>query len=395
MLNYWEKSDWELDDKHLKALSISPFFRSPPFIPEKSGLYVIRGPRQIGKTTWLKLILKHHVEKNNSCYFQSCEDIEDHQALTALLKSTEDRKVVILDEISFISDWYRSIKKTLDSGDQRILVVTGSNSVDLLKGADRMPGRFGFGGEFLLLPMDFGEFQNMRKQAGWPILSPVDELELYFKVGGFPFALLESGSAGLFPQKAIRTYQNWLEGDLLKLNKQVVYLKELMVALAQAIQNPVSLQTLAKKTQMGSHHTVQDYVQILENCFAVRILYAMDPNSGSYRFRTNKKFYFTDPLIYWAAVAWSGEKIKKTRSSELAEMVAHESLHTKFERIGFVQSQNSGEIDFFSKQNNWAIEVKWTDAVTELSKAFKTTAAAQKIVWSKNNFLKDWPRSET
>lgn len=235
-----------------------PFQRPVPFIPTKPGLYVIRGPRQIGKSTWMKLILKAHVDKGHLCHYQSCEDIKDHQSLGVLLESTAHRDIVILDEICFIKDWFRPVKKALDSGDQRILVLTGSNSVDLLKGADRMPGRFGAGGEFLLLPMDFDEFSSMRTQARWPKLPRIQELELYFNVGGFPYALLESGPKGKKPIQAIRTYQSWIEGDVLKLNRQSTYMKEMMIVLAKTLQTPVSLQTLTKKTQMGSHHTALD-----------------------------------------------------------------------------------------------------------------------------------------
>jgi len=391
MQYYWEIKGWEQTDKHLKDLSKRPFQRPVPFIPDQPGLYVVRGPRQIGKSTWMKLILQDHVARGHLCYYRSCEDIEDHHALTALLQSTIDRQLVILDEISFVKDWYKSIKGVLDSGDQRIFVLTGSNSVDLLMGADRMPGRFGSGGEFLLLPMEFEEFALMRKQAHWPLLSREEELELYFRVGGFPYALIESGAEGKRPIKAIQTYQSWIEGDVLKLGRQAVYLRETLIALLETVQTPVSLQTIAKKTQMGSHHTALDYIQILENSFALRTLYAMDPNEGFLRFRANKKFYFTDPLIYWAALDWSGKKSSAANLSGLAEMVAHEALRRRHPRMGFLSLAKKGEVDFFSKEESWAVEVKWTHGTSDISKAYKNADVRSKILWTKNNFLKEWP----
>jgi len=312
MQNFWENSGWQSDDKHLTALSKMPFQRSVPLVPEESGLYILRGPRQIGKSTWLKTILSEYANRKIPAFYLSCENISDFKELKEILDSIKDRRLILLDEISFVPEWFRPIKNLLDSGDQRIFVLTGSNTVDLRKGADRMPGRWGAGGEFELLPMDFFEFQKMRLQAGWPALTKKDELELFFKVGGFPFALMESGPQGKFPTKALKTYQSWLEGDFEKLGKQPAYLKELCYQIAICLTSSISLQKLSQRTQISSHHTVQEYIHTLESCFALKTLFALDPNTGAFRFRKEKKFYFTDPLVYFAALdcsvshTWTG-----------------------------------------------------------------------------------------
>ncbi len=51
---FWEKPNWELEDPHLRKMAAMPFQRSFPFIPEAPGLYILRGPRQIGKTAGSK-----------------------------------------------------------------------------------------------------------------------------------------------------------------------------------------------------------------------------------------------------------------------------------------------------------------------------------------------------
>lgn len=394
MHNFWEKSGWERADKHLLSLKEAPFQREFPFVPTAAGLYIIRGARQVGKSTWLKKILSHHTKLKNSCYYLSCENLKDSSELNEFLKSTQDRQIILLDEISFVQDWHRSIKHVIDSGDKRLFILTGSNSVDLLKGADRMPGRWGGGGEFTLHPMDLFEFQQMRKKAKWPQLTPQEEIELYFKIGGFPYALIEAGPQGKKPIKAIQTYQNWLEGDVLKLGKQAIYLKEICYQIAQTQQSTISLQKLAQRTQMSSHHTAQDYVSILENCFALRTLYAIDPDTGAYRFRKEKKFYFTDPLVYWAAMDWGGKVNQATASQfqAMAEMTAHEFLARRTKKMGYFTSRN-GEVDFYSKENSWAIEVKWVSAIENVSAAYKKIPVNKKMIWSQSNFLKDSPEN--
>jgi predicted AAA+ superfamily ATPase len=387
MHNFWEKQAWQTTDKHLMALSLSPFQRIFPTLPEGPGLYVIRGPRQIGKSSWLKSLLSD-ARPSESFYF-SCENISDFKELTEVLKTLTERKVLFIDEITFVDQWWRSIKSLLDQRDDLRIIVTGSHSFDLKKGMDQMPGRWGSGGEFEILPMDFFEFSKMRKQARWPEMNHLDELELYFRVGGFPMSLKEAGPEGKKPIKAFEIYRRWLLGDLMKMGKQETYLKEITSQIAVTMGSTISLQKLAQRTQIGSHNTALDYVELLEACFALKTLFEIDLETSVPKFRKEKKFYFRDPLIYWLALEWGEQQIPNNCMDSIAEMVAHEYLARKFKKFGFSSSKN-GEIDFIQPKK-WAVEVKWKDFPIGLSAAYKMLAAENKIVWTKNNFLRDGP----
>ncbi|HAK94119.1 MAG TPA: hypothetical protein DCM87_03700 [Planctomycetes bacterium] len=390
MDNFWEHEGWEQADPHLSKVRAMPFQRRFPFVPEKPGLYIVRGPRQIGKSSWLKTILSYHASRV-PCFYLSCENIPDHLDLAEILKSVRDRKVVLLDEVNFVKDWDRAVKHEVDSGKTSMLVLTGSHAYDLTRGADRMPGRFGSGGEFELLPMGFDEFLAMREQAGWRGGERVEALRTYFRVGGFPTAVAEAGAGARRPRKAMATYLRWLTGDAAALGKQETYLKELLIQLAQTLQTPISLQTLAKKTRIGSHNTVQDYVALLEACFAVRTLYAVDLDSGAYRFKKEKKFYFTDPLLFWIALDLSGMAAPDNVEDRLAEMVAHEALSRRFGRFGYLRTK-AGEIDFVCPKR-WAVEVKWSAVPRDLSPAYKRLPLLDKTVWTHANFLTEFPHA--
>lgn len=386
---FWEKDGWEHDDRHLKQLRAMPFQRSFPFIPAKNGLYIVRGPRQIGKSCWLKQVLLHYSKKRVSCYYQSCEELEDYRELSALLKSLSNRKVVLLDEISFVDKWDRAVKHAVDAGQTNILMVTGSHAFDLKRGSDRMPGRFDGGGDFNLLPMSFSEFQQMRAQAGWRSDSRLEELRCYFRVGGFPTAVSEGGERGKLIGKTLSTYWKWLAGDVVRLGKQESYLSELLVQLASVLQTPTSLQNICSKTGIGSHNTVSEYIEVLEACFAVRSLLAIDLDTGAARPKKNRKIYFTDPLIYWLALDRAGIKAPADYEQKLAELVAHEALAQGYRRFGYFSNQN-GEIDFV-KASEWALEIKWSPVATKLSKSYYTQMFPWKSVWTQDNFLVDFP----
>lgn len=392
MQYFWEIPDWEIDDRHLKKLREMPFQRPAPFIPNGVGLYIVRGPRQIGKSSWLKTVLSYYA-KRERCFYLSCENVSGSQELSEILKSIRDRKVVLLDEVNFVENWDRAIKHEVDSGHTNILMVTGSHSHDLRKGADRMPGRFDAGGEFQLLPMNFEEFEIARRQAKWDSKDRLTELQTYFRVGGFPTAIAEAGPTGRKPARAIDTTLKWLIGDATRLGKQETYLREILAQLAICIQTPLSLQTLAKKTSIGSHNTIQEYLAILESCFALRQLHAIDIDTGAYRFRKDRKFYFSDPLFYLMAIEISGMGIPENYDSIIAELVANEALMRRFPKLGYWIGKQ-GEVDFIVPKL-WAIEVKWSPVASNLSKAYLNLVLPEKIVWTHSNFLREWPRNGT
>jgi predicted AAA+ superfamily ATPase len=386
---FWENRNWEIEDRHLKKMKQMPFRRPFPFIPTEDGLYIIRGPRQVGKSCWLKSILSHYA-KTKRCFYLSCEQVKDYRELGEILKSVKGYDIVLLDEVSFVEDWTRAVKHVVDSGLTKILVVTGSHAYDLKLGADRMPGRFDGGGEYALLPMDFDEFCAARKEAGWFTGDRLKELQAYFMSGGFPNAVAEAGKSGKASKNVLNTYWRWLVGDVVKLGKSEEQLTELVIQIGRTIQSPISFNTLAKKTGIGSHNTVSEYISVLESCFAIRTLYGVDIDTGAFRPRKDRKFYFTDPLLYWLSIHLSGRKAPEDCESEIAELVANEHLARRFTRFGYHGNSN-GEVDFILP-TRWAIEVKWSSVATNLSKTYLNLSLPEKIVWTQRNFLDEWPR---
>jgi hypothetical protein len=169
--------------------------------------------------------------------------------------------------------------------------------------------------------------------------------------------------------------------------------KEIMEQVAVTTTSAISLQSLAQKTQLGSHNTAQDYVSLLEDCFALRTFYALDPSTGAYRYRKQKKFYFTDPLIYWIALKQARRTPPADWAAKMAETVAANWIwHRRSEtnKIGYLATAKNGEIDFYT-QGQWAIEVKWAPAATNLSAAYLKDTVPWKRVWTHSNFGLDWP----
>lgn len=278
------------------------------------------------------------------------------------------------------------IKFLLDQGYAGTIVITGSNLIDLRAGVDRMPGRSGEGEDLYLLPMDFFEFCDAHKNAKWTMGTKTQMLERYMRIGGFPLALIEAGPDKTTTLKTEKIIEKWILGDIAKLQKNENYVKDIMAQIAQTLCSHLSTQKLAQRTQIGSHNTVSEYLNLLEDMFISRTLFSVDIDTGAYRFKKEKKYYFTDPIFIKISLNWLGLDRNECSESLIAEMIAHEFLKRKTQRLGFLSSAKSGEVDFYAYKK-WALEVKWSEDANNLSKAYINLNSVPKKVWFKTNFF--------
>jgi len=134
---------------------------------EKKSNILFFGPRQTGKTTYMKLLiydlLFNKQTEPKKIFFFSCETLRDFKEIIELLRTVdmliEGEKYVFLDEIGFVENWERAIKYVLDSplGEGKIFYITGSSSIELKK--ENFPGRPIQIKKFL--PLTFHDFVNV------------------------------------------------------------------------------------------------------------------------------------------------------------------------------------------------------------------------------------------
>jgi hypothetical protein len=144
-------------------------------LPQSPGLITIRGPRQSGKSTWLEMKLLDTLEKfgPGTAFFLNGDFLYSHQEFEAKLLELErsyHRKAAVkrlfIDEITQVRDWQRILKRLIDSGHLKdiLIVTTGSNAADLLHGSERLPGRKGLlpRTDYLFLPIRQGPISPKR-----------------------------------------------------------------------------------------------------------------------------------------------------------------------------------------------------------------------------------------
>ncbi len=324
--NPWFSAPVEIikEDEKLKELDSQHFQWQPEILDEISyqpGVFVLRGPRQVGKTTVVKLLIKKLLlEKKvppSSVFYYSCEDLQNFQDLNNLIFSFFDlagslpagKRYIFLDEISFVREWQRSIKSFVESagGKNIFFFLTGSSTIDLEFSGERLPGRRGaYTRDYLFLPLTFGEFVKLTS----PELFPPEEkkqllilpklrakLHQYLLTGGFPKAINNYFKNRNISQSIYELYISWVLGDIHKLNKSDKFLNNLLAVLQKHESSTFSYQSLARESGIISHLTVQDYLAVLEKMFVLFPIDAFSIAEKKPSYKKNHKNYFYDPFI--------------------------------------------------------------------------------------------------
>ena len=171
-------------DRHLQVIKENVFCRKEIEL-KKGNIYILRGPRQVGKTTYLKLcvneIIHNGVNPDNILYV-SCDFFitrrELRNALTYFINRNLDEKdlFIFIDEITSLNDWNVELKYLVDLGivKKAIIVATGSNASALRRKGELLPGRGLEGNEYHMKPF----FREFIQQTIEPISDTLKEGEL-------------------------------------------------------------------------------------------------------------------------------------------------------------------------------------------------------------------------
>lgn len=367
--------EWQKSDPHLQELKTSPFRWRWPCLDtilelldfskdsaSKGRVHILRGPRQVGKTTLVKSVIvekmKNHKGPVPRTIFVQGDWIENFRQLDDVLRPHLNRvDFVVIDEITFIDQWQRAVKGWYDEGISRRIqfLLTGSNAFDLKRQAELLPGRRGKGKDFELLPMSFQEyFENCASVL--KVQDPGQVFSVFLQTGGFPQAIREY-IATKQVEESQETYLRWIRGDFLKAGKSDTLLQELFSALLKVETLPVGLDDLRARSSFGSHNTVREYLEFAESAFVLFGVSRIETNKWLFFPKKNKKYYFRDPLIAIIAHSWARVQVNPVfTQAYLCESVIAEEFHRKGIQFGYWHDKKKNEVDFVSKE--LALEVK-------------------------------------
>jgi len=358
-LNTWWKfrKDFWKYDRNLKEVkkSFVEFTRTKLEL-KRGNIYILRGVRQSGKTTYVKQTILNLLNKNvnpNTILYISCDKLASRRELGNVINNfiqmNRDLEplYIFLDEITYLEDWNLELKTLADSNwiDKIIILATGSNPMKIKEKTERLPGRRIEGNEYYFRPLTFREFvlqtidkltlriesrefaeslrilreklkttsidleQNFNsiKNKTNVIRAFKEELdylfEIYLLTGGFPGVINEYLDNKFVEKKETiknELYETLIRiilGDVSKIKRSEIISKEIMRGIMKRYGSRYSFTTIGKDVDLP-HQTIIEYLEIFENAFIAEVVYPFDISTKKIKFKGDKKIYFSDPFIY-------------------------------------------------------------------------------------------------
>lgn len=406
---WWVDKDRIWRDKYVVVWknSLVKWFPSLDINMNVDAIYTLRGPRQVGKTTFIKLLIKEMLEKIDPkrIMYYTCDLLTSPRELAELISDylewvrtfTNDRVYIFLDEVSSVRDWQKGVKYLADLGKliNVTIIVTGSHTLDVKVASERLPGRRGGEGKLdhTLLPMKFYDYVKIFKEE---IINKIKDrqtllnrilsgdlpkeivelsiflndlnrlLETYLITGGIPKVINEFKNTGKISEETYMIYLDVVRGDLTRWGRREEYLRQIIERVIETIATPVSWNTLKKDTDIASHNTVAEYIDSLKDSFILTYLYQFDVSKKRPFYQKEKKIHFQDPFIFHVMRSWVTGKEPYTYALEFLSDTTNVGKLVE----GTVVSHLDGKIFYWKRErevdiifNNIPVEVKYQNEI--------------------------------
>jgi predicted AAA+ superfamily ATPase len=331
---------------------------------------ILLGPRQVGKTTLLKEIVKN---RTDSLWLNA--DEPDIQALFENATSTRLKnyfglnKVIVIDEAQTLKDIGIKLKIIFDSIPEIQVIATGSSAFEIKnKTNEPLTGRKW---QFQLFPFSFSELVDHHGLIEEKRMIPVRLL-----YGSYPEIVLNPGQEKDRLKLLVESYlyKDILMYEGLKMPDKLVHLLKL---LAFRIGTEINYNNLSKELRIDNS-TVERYIQLLEDSFVIFRLNALSRNHSK-ELKKGRKIYFFDNGVVNALLGNFNLPENRGDVGALWENYVVSELYKKYHyenrwaNFYFWRTQDQQEIDVVIEENQTfhAFEIKWNKyAKARLSKTF-------------------------
>lgn len=423
---WWrEPNGWEEQDVQLRVLRSSPLSYRPHTLDDlaQGGLYILRGPRRVGKSTALKQLVSERIRGgaparqilHASVEGRSAADIADivRRGAAHWLQGEAGQRLWLLDEITAVQGhWPATIKRLRDGHSSFALdtvVLTGSSAAGFDEAGKLLAGRrHAAGSDRILFQMPFVEVacalgaqlppspklgiseladdavveDAISEYRPW-LRNVVDSWEAYLRVGGYPQAValhLDRNPEGA--RELVDTLWEVIYGDAFA-RSQLTHTQ------TQAILRTVT----SSLTSLLSVHSVAQQAGIADATAAHRldalrrtfIAFPVPREQGlAPKPRAQSKWYFTDPGLARLASAFGAgappgfaalSEQQLALSALRALKRASPGAAVRHDRLLYYRSATKAEIDFVSSDfAATCVESKFVDR--GWGRAFQTIEAS-------------------
>jgi len=363
-------------NKDLVGQSREAFHHLLSFL-KKRQIMLLMGLRRVGKTTLMfqlidYLLTELEVNPHHIFYFSFDEERED------LGKVLEDYKISVLkmdfseskeklyfffDEIHKLRDWGNKLKVLYDLNPNIKIIISGSASLNLLKGVkESLAGRIF---DFEINPLDFREYLKFKGVnidfERLDIFREIifREIENYLQNSGFIEVIFEQD------EKILKKYfkESLLEQVLFKdiQNTFSVYEPQFLMVLIKILASRpgmlVDFQNIASDLKRDPR-TIANYFEYLRLSFLIRPLYNFSRNLLASE-RKLKKYYLSQPAFCQALQDYSTDPLYKGLLMENLLVSCEESTF-------FYRSPSKWEVDLIKTERHKIIpmELKYKESIS-------------------------------
>lgn len=252
----------------------------------KNKAIVLIGPRQVGKTTLLRKMVKESTRRVLSL---NCDEPEVQAMLTAtnvakLSAIIGNNELVVIDEAQKVDNIGHTLKLIVDNFDGVQVVATGSSAFELRNRLNEpLTGRKF---EYQMFPISSGEIIDT-----YGLVEERRTLENRLIYGSYPDIMMHPEESRRYLTELCQSY---LYKDILMLNdiRKPELLDKLLQALAYQVGSEVSTNELSKTLQIDGK-TIEKYIDLLEKCYVIFRLGGLSRNLRT-ELKRAKKVYFYD-----------------------------------------------------------------------------------------------------
>lgn len=334
----------------------------------------IVGPRQVGKTTLVKMI-REKLDKPS--IYLDLETISDYSKLAdpeTFLREQEN-KTVIIDEVQRLPGLFPLLRALIDlKREPARFILLGSAGPDLIRdSSESLAGRIAY---LELMPFVLEE-----------IIKEHSIRDLWLS-GGFPDAFLHKAPWRVWMNNFVRTY---LERDLpnLGFSAEPRRAERLWIMLAHNHANLINYSDLSKSLELSSV-TVKKYIDFLEKAFLVRQLRPYTMNIKK-RLVKSPKIYVRDSgvLHYLMGIESFNDLISNPKMGSSWEGFVIDQVSAKLQtgrQLFFYRTHDGSEIDLVIEKGgkpHATIEIKYGSDI----RPNKGNILAIRNLGTNNNFI--------
>src|SRR3989344_7930534 len=305
---------------------------------------VIIGPRRAGKSSFAL----HFLNKQKKFGYVNFDDeqlieIKEYDAILEAMNTVYDNPTYVLfDEIQNLPKWELFVNRLQRRGIN--LILTGSNANLLSKElATHLTGRHLL---IIIFPLSFKEYLA-RNKAALTSHQTQEQLEAFLITGGYPEPLIKNMD---YRDYLSTLFNSIIYKDIIKRYKirfpQGV--ENIAYYLLSNIANEYSYTALSKMTKIQSVHTVEKYLNYLEEAF---IFFSLKKFSykAKEQITSNKKIYCIDNGFIHTKAFKASPDMGKLYENIVACELKNRELNNNI-KIYYWKNQEHEEVDFVLKE---------------------------------------------